>query len=198
MRERGDGRSKWHTPMRRRRPVPAVFHPPGIDTSPTTLIWLSSGVMASLTARATGSRVASQRVAPRASSFSTRSAPGGWGRALPGWAAGGWILMSFVGLCWGEAPARVHHPSPVPARLYAARYTHRSLPRPHCRNAANGEGPALAAMSKGCKGRWRRHNQKGTGLYGCVWVCLGSGWRRRSPSGCSRDSNSTHQMRAPQ
>lgn len=48
---------------------------PGIHTTPITFIWLSSGVSANRTARATASRHASRRLAPSASSSSTRSPP---------------------------------------------------------------------------------------------------------------------------
>ena len=55
---------------------PAIIWPvimPGIHTTPITFIWLSSGVSASRTARATASRHASRRLAPSASSSSTLS-----------------------------------------------------------------------------------------------------------------------------
>jgi hypothetical protein len=59
------------------RSAPPGPRTPGMDTRPTTLIWLSSGVMASFTARVSRSCVASDRLAPSASSRSTWSRPGG-------------------------------------------------------------------------------------------------------------------------
>jgi len=50
-------------------------HTPGIETSPTTLMVLSEGVIASLTERPTRSAVASERLAPSANRRSIWSLP---------------------------------------------------------------------------------------------------------------------------
>lgn len=55
---------------------------PGIETSPTTLIWLSSGDRDSDSARWTMGRLASLREAPMARSISSCSRPAAEGRGI--------------------------------------------------------------------------------------------------------------------
>ena len=69
----GGGRSAHLSGVGARQDLPVIM--PGMDTRPTTFIWLMMGIVATRTLREMASRVASQREAPMDSSSSTLSLP---------------------------------------------------------------------------------------------------------------------------